>query len=150
MIVVACMLIPGTLANAQEENRGYQLYLQYCASCHGENGRGMGPVSPYLTVKPTDLTHITARRSGEFPREQLKRIIAGEELPPGHGTRTMPVWGERLQDDLIGGANKTAIAGGRISFLVDYLSSIQDTGGKEFENILVPGPRPAPGPGTIR
>ena len=150
MIVIAVILTQGTLATAQEETRGQQLYLQYCASCHGENGRGTGPVSPYLTVQPADLTHIAARRDGEFPSEQLKRIIAGEELPPGHGTRTMPVWGERLQDDLIGGANKAAIAGGRISFLVDYLSAIQETRGKSFENILVPSPRPEPGPGSIR
>lgn len=150
MIVVAFMFIQGTPAKAQEEKRGQMLYLQYCASCHGENGRGTGPVSPYLTVKPTDLTHIATRRDGEFPREQLKRIVAGEELPPGHGTRTMPVWGERLQDDVIGGVNKAAVAGGRISFLVDYLSLLQDTGGKEFENILVPSPRPDPGPGSVR
>jgi hypothetical protein len=129
-----------TLGEAQE---GESLYHQYCASCHGENGLGNGPVAPYLTVKPADLTRISARRDGEFPREQLKRIIAGEELPPGHGTRTMPVWGERLQDDLIGGASKSAIARGRIAFLVDYLQTLQGTGEKGFENTVIPGSTPS-------
>lgn len=149
-MVALALLGQGRAATAQEERQGRMLYLQYCASCHGDTGRGTGPVSPYLTVKPADLTLITARRDGEFPREQIKRIVAGEELPPGHGTRTMPVWGERLQDDVIGGVNKAAVAGGRISFLVDYLFFIQDTKGKTFENILVPSPQPVPGPGSIK
>src|SRR5262245_13274145 len=119
---------------------------QYCASCHGEKGTRNGPMRVYLSVQPADLTRIAERRDGTFPREQVTRIIAGEEIPPGHGTRTMPVWGERLQEGVIGSVRKPAVARGRISFLVDYLESLQGTDKKEFENTVIP--RSAP-PGKI-
>jgi CxxC motif-containing protein (DUF1111 family) len=134
-------------SEAQEINYGPTLYRQYCASCHGEDGKGHGPLEPYLTVKPSDLTRITARRDGDFPREQLTRIVAGDEVIAAHGTRTMPIWGEQLQSDVIGTVNKSAIARGRIGFLVDYLDTLQGTGEKEFENRIVTPPS-APPPGT--
>ena len=41
-----------------------------------------------------DLTHIAMRSGGKFPLARVQRIISGEEqLPSGHGTREMPVWG---------------------------------------------------------
>jgi hypothetical protein len=127
-----------TNGTAQETEPGAKLFHQYCASCHGEKANGNGPVAPYLTTKPSDLTTITARQQGNFPEDQILRIITGEENPPGHGTRTMPVWGERLQDDIVGGASKPAVARGRIAFLVDYLKSIQDASRKPFENVVIP------------
>lgn len=114
------------------------MFHQYCASCHGEKANGNGPVAPYLTTKPSDLTTITERQHGQFPEDQILRIITGEENPPGHGTRTMPVWGERLQDDVVGGASKPTVARGRIAFLVDYLKSIQGATRKTFENVVTP------------
>jgi hypothetical protein len=99
-----------------------------------------------LTVPPADLTRIAERRDGTFPRAQVTRIIAGDETPAGHGTRTMPVWGERLQDDVIGSVGKQAVARGRIAFLVDYLAALQGTAKKTFENTVIPGTAP---PGKV-
>jgi len=147
MVFAATMLV-GTIARgeSQESAQGAHLFHQYCASCHGEKATGNGPVAPYLIVKPADLTRIAERRGGEFPDDQILRIIAGEENPPGHGTRTMPVWGEQLQDDVIGDVSKSAVARGRIAFLVDYLKTIQGAADKkEFENIVIPGSGPRPG-----
>lgn len=74
--------------------RGENLYKAYCASCHGENGRGNGPMASWMKVAPSDLTLIARRNGGKFPIERVDRIISGEEpLPSGHGTRAMPVWG---------------------------------------------------------
>ncbi len=74
--------------------RGDNLYSAYCASCHGNDGKGNGPMAVWLKVQPADLTHIAARNGGKFPLERVDRIISGEEaLPSGHGTRAMPVWG---------------------------------------------------------
>ena len=147
LLLAAIILMSRTApVAAQEAWRGAALFHQYCASCHGEKGTGKGPVAAYLTVQPADLTRIAERRDGTFPRDQLTRIIAGEENPPGHGTRTMPVWGERLQDDVIGSVRKRAVARGRIAFLVDYLESIQGTEKKEFENTVIPGNAP---PGKV-
>ena len=134
-----------TTSDAQETPYGAPLYHQYCASCHGEDGRGHGPVEPYLTVKPADLTRIAARRGGDFPRDQLVHIIAGDEVVAAHGTRTMPIWGEQLQIDVIGTVNKPVVARGRIGFLVDYLETLQGTGEKGSDNIIsVPLGAPPP------
>ncbi len=74
--------------------RGDNLYNTYCASCHGEDAKGKGPMAAWLKVQPADLTHISARNGGKFPLERVDRIISGDEaLPSGHGSRAMPVWG---------------------------------------------------------
>jgi mono/diheme cytochrome c family protein len=74
--------------------RGDNLYQAYCASCHGVDAKGNGPMAVWLKVQPSDLTRIAARNGGTFPLARVDRIISGEEaLPSGHGTRAMPIWG---------------------------------------------------------
>jgi mono/diheme cytochrome c family protein len=74
--------------------QGPDLYKAYCASCHGSLGKGDGPMAKALKVTPSDLTRISARNGGTFPLVRMSRIISGEEqLPGGHGTHEMPVWG---------------------------------------------------------
>jgi mono/diheme cytochrome c family protein len=72
---------------------GAILYRLHCASCHGEDARGNGPVAEFINVKVPDLTQITASRGGNFPDERVFRIIDGQAGIPAHGTRHMPVWG---------------------------------------------------------
>jgi len=74
--------------------QGSKLYEAYCASCHGEDAMGHGPMAVWLKVPPSDLTRIAARNGGEFPLAQVDRIISGEvAVTSGHGTRAMPIWG---------------------------------------------------------
>jgi len=74
--------------------QGPALYKAYCAVCHGNDGKGAGPMAKSLLVPPSDLTHISIRNGGSFPMERIEKIISGQEpLPAGHGTRVMPVWG---------------------------------------------------------
>jgi hypothetical protein len=124
MSVVMMVSVAISTGDAQETHYGPTLYRQYRASCHGEDGKGHGPVEPYLAVKPSDLIRIAARRGGDFPRDQLGRMIAGDEVVAAHGTRTMPIWGEQLQVDVIGAVNKPVVARGRIDFLIDYLETL--------------------------
>jgi mono/diheme cytochrome c family protein len=77
-----------------ESIQGPELYKAYCAVCHGKDGKGDGPMASSLKVTVADLTHIAARNHGKFPAARVEKIISGEEqLPKGHGTQTMPVWG---------------------------------------------------------
>jgi mono/diheme cytochrome c family protein len=110
-LVLSGFLIAGSAAVAQDGKRertsqgeeqqpligsirGDNLYNAYCASCHGEDAKGKGPMAAWLKVQPADLTRISARNGGKFPLERVDRIISGEEaLPSGHGSRAMPVWG---------------------------------------------------------
>src|SRR5690625_6298082 len=36
--------------------RGHAAFITSCASCHGEDGRGGGPVAEFLTIPVPDLT----------------------------------------------------------------------------------------------
>jgi len=77
LIVVA--LTTGS-ALAQEASPGEQLYLQYCAQCHGENGDGKGVAAPYLKPRPRDFTQgkykIRSTPTGTLPTDDdLRRVI---------------------------------------------------------------------------
>lgn len=87
-------------SDARKENplidsiRGADLFKAYCASCHGTDATGGGPMAAALKTKPTDLTRISARNGGTFPFERIRKIVSGEAQPAsGHGSREMPVWG---------------------------------------------------------
>lgn len=102
--------------------RGDNLYSAYCASCHGNDGKGNGPMAAWLKVQPADLTHIAARNGGKFPLERVDRIISGEEaLPSGHATRAMPVWGPVFSQV----ARDQDLGRVRINNLARYLRDIQ-------------------------
>jgi mono/diheme cytochrome c family protein len=72
---------------------GADLFRAHCAPCHGENGKGHGPVAPALSVQVADLTTIAQRNGGKFPAERVRKIIAGDEVFAAHGSREMPIWG---------------------------------------------------------
>jgi mono/diheme cytochrome c family protein len=77
-----------------ESIQGPALYSAYCAVCHGKDGRGSGPMAKSLKTTTPDLTRIAVRSGGKFSLTRVQRIISGEEqVPAGHGTREMPVWG---------------------------------------------------------
>lgn len=101
--------------------KGQDLFHAYCASCHGDDGRGNGPVGPALNVKPADLTTIAQRHGGVFPSPRVRAIIAGADLVLAHGSREMPIWGPIFhqieQDQDLGNV--------RLQNLVIYIESIQ-------------------------
>ena len=98
LLVFACCCFgqkppaPGT--RLIESIQGPALYKAYCSVCHGADARGNGPMATTLKVAPSDLTRIASRNNGEFPRQKIEKIIAGEApIPGGHGPSDMPVWG---------------------------------------------------------
>jgi mono/diheme cytochrome c family protein len=72
---------------------GPDLYRMYCASCHGREGTGDGPVAIALKVPPPDLTVLARRQQGVFPAFEVETIIRNGKALPAHGSRKMPVWG---------------------------------------------------------
>jgi mono/diheme cytochrome c family protein len=65
----------------------------YCASCHGRTGEGNAPAAQSLRTAPGDLTLLTRRNGGTFPRERVTATIDGSGGTPIHGGPDMPVWG---------------------------------------------------------
>lgn len=103
---------------------GKNTFRAYCASCHGKEARGDGPVAEHLRVAPTDLTGITDRNGGEFPAERVAQIIDGREKVRGHGSSDMPIWG-----DAFGKADESLSdeqVRSKITNLVHFLESIQE------------------------
>ena len=73
---------------------GGDLFRFYCASCHGRDGKGDGPVAAALTRRPPDLTTIAMRNGGGFPTDQVEGFVTGNRVPTlAHGSAEMPVWG---------------------------------------------------------
>jgi mono/diheme cytochrome c family protein len=105
---------------------GRQLFLTYCASCHGPNGRGGGVMSSELRHVVPDLTKFAMRNGGVFPSVRLQQIIDGTGIP-SHGTREMPVWGDAFRR-MRGGSEASASA--RIEAVTKFLESIQDRTGE--------------------
>ena len=118
---VAMARAPGTDDVAQ----GRALYLQYCASCHGRNADGNGPVAPALSTPPANLHLLWERYGNPLPDDQIARFIDGRADVKAHGPRDMPVWGEVWQNPKGRGSENRVKE--RISKLVAYLQSIQKT-----------------------
>jgi len=102
-------------------------YQNYCAVCHGVDAKGKGLMSKFLTVRPADLTQLKNNNGGTFPFWRTYRVIDGSEEVLGHGTREMPIWGDRFRTQA--GGNDTgsrAQAAGRLIGLVFYLQRVQE------------------------
>src|SRR5271169_4514525 len=54
---------------------GKTMYKQYCASCHGIDGKGRGPAASALNTRPADLTTLAKRHNGKFPREYVAGVL---------------------------------------------------------------------------
>jgi mono/diheme cytochrome c family protein len=106
-------------APATEPMSGAQLFRTHCASCHGADAAGGGPISAQLRNAVPDLTTFSARNGGMFPAERVRQMIEGRG-PAAHGDRSMPVWG-----DVFRRQNADADATMRIESIVTFLRSIQ-------------------------
>ncbi len=110
-VFVAVVLMPGFVAAAADFQEaaqpatrrmrqissvdGKDLYAEYCAQCHGREGKGDGPRAKDLSKPVPDLTRIAARSGGEFKRSKVERFISGEDRP-GSAPRIDPKTGRTV------------------------------------------------------
>lgn len=121
-----------TVAQAQEQS-GRDEFMVACAGCHGESGKGDGPLAALLNVDTPDLTKLTADKGdGTFPFQYAVWMVDGREIIRAHGAE-MPVWGDRYLASAAAAERASEppemrenIARGRILSLVYYLESIQE------------------------
>ena len=112
------------------ETIGSDEYRISCQNCHGEGGKGDGPMMELLTKKPSDLTTLAKNNEGEYPFVKIYQMIDGRVAVPGHGDREMPIWGARYAEEdyeRYGTAfGAEDVVRGRILQLVYYIQSLQE------------------------
>lgn len=132
------------LPSAAVNDLGSRLFRTHCATCHGVDGRGTGPMANQLRRAPPDLTRYAARNGGLFPSETVRRIIDGRDVA-SHGIGDMPVWGDVFRKT--DGVTETEVRA-RIDAIVRYLEAIQTRLARRnhvpASRILASG-RPSPG-----
>jgi mono/diheme cytochrome c family protein len=104
--------------------RGAVLYRIHCASCHGAEAKGDGPVASALRKKPDDLTGLARREAGKFPDERVRSFIDGRTELDAHGAREMPVWGLSFAERGLDATRESEIQA-EIRALARYIESLQ-------------------------
>src|SRR5262249_59715175 len=91
MVLCGVLLVWGSTALAERGNdaNGKKLYLTYCFTCHGQDGKGDGYVAQIQPVRPRDLTSDTYMSTRTD--EQLFRAISLGSAA-FHGPAVMPAW----------------------------------------------------------
>ena len=139
VILVLLFIATVSLTHANDRNKlsesedliieGQKEFLQSCAICHGDEGKGDGPYFSALVNKPTDLTQLLIENEGEFPFIDIYLIIDGREISGFHGARLMPIWGDRFSEDfwsVVSPDYASTLVRGRIFELLLYIYSIQE------------------------
>jgi mono/diheme cytochrome c family protein len=122
-MLLSCFLVWAQEPKLIDSIQGPELFKAYCASCHGQDARGKGPMAASLKAVPADLTRISVRNRGVFPLARVEKIISGEEQPSsGHGSREMPVWGPIFSKV----THDVDLGRVRINNLARYLRDIQE------------------------
>jgi hypothetical protein len=103
-------------------------FMTYCSACHGVSGIGDGTVAEFLTLTAVNLTQLSLKNGGIFPRQRAIEVIDGRAQVSVHGARDMPVWGDWFKFEADTGeadAKTEKIVRERITALVDYLETLQ-------------------------
>ena len=128
-----CLTSNAVFAESIAAKLGEVQYRTNCMVCHGEAGKGDGPMADQLTQKPSNLQLLSKSHNGYFPFDKVYDMIDGRNAIRAHGTSDMPVWGNAFVPDIdmMTGSRdavkeqvEAAIAG-RILSVVYYLQSIQ-------------------------
>lgn len=128
-ILVGCVLaMLGTISAAQDAEEGGEIYMEFCATCHGVNATGNGPMAPVLILQPPDLTALTSRNDGVFPMTRVVMRIDGRDPLTSHGS-PMPIYGDFFEGESISLKTETGqpiMTSPAIVDLVAYLQSLQN------------------------
>ena len=102
---------------------GKEMFVSYCASCHGKDAKGDGPAAHALKQLPADLTTLAKRNGGKYPTNKVTSILRGQTTLMAHGDQEMPVWGPVFWRLSQGREEQVQM---RIANLNRYLESLQE------------------------
>ena len=101
---------------------GQETFRAYCASCHGLDAKGTGPVAAALKYKPSDLTQLSKGNGGKFPSAVVEDALQSDPLIPAHGSRETPIWSDAFRNT---NRDETLVRI-KIHNVVLYIESIQE------------------------
>ena len=113
------------LSADNDVTEGHEYFVRYCASCHGTDALGDGPVAKSLATPPANLRKLGDKYGMPLPAHRIAELIDGRDTARAHGSHAMPVWGEKLYE-LGHGAQGEAGISDVIAKLIAYLNTIQD------------------------
>ena len=93
------MILPFLVAACVEEKQptGAEDFAAFCSGCHGPAAKGNGPMASSLAHKPADLTGLSRRNGGEFPKlAKIWGYTGGKD-----GEAVMPNFGPLLDSPLV-------------------------------------------------
>jgi mono/diheme cytochrome c family protein len=99
---------------------GKAMFNEYCAVCHGIDGKGDGPAASALKKPPANLSQLNHLNHGIFPDRLVANAIRGDATIGAHGSKEMPVWGDLFKS--IGNESSIHM---RIANLTTYVKSLQ-------------------------
>ena len=124
--LIACAATAACV-QTEPEISGQAAFMESCAGCHGTDARGAGAVGQTLGKVPPDLTGLSARNGGVFPRDYVMSTIDGLTRRP-HFSPDMPEFGAGDMGDttIVENADGTGTpVPERLLALADYLESLQ-------------------------
>jgi mono/diheme cytochrome c family protein len=100
---------------------GQEMFVSYCAPCHGQDGKGGGPAASAMKQAPADLTRLAAANGGKYPDRKVAGILSAKTVS-AHGSSDMPVWGNLFKTL---GTGQNSIVQMRITNLTEYVRTLQ-------------------------
>ena len=123
--ILALVFMGQSMTHSAAANPGKEMYVQYCSSCHGRDGRGSGAVSPFLKVKVPDLTLLKKKNKGIYPMDQVMFAIDGRRKLRSHGDPAMPVWGESFSAEVKDPKSAEVTVGSKEKAIAEYVATLQ-------------------------
>jgi mono/diheme cytochrome c family protein len=112
-----------TTAAATSPASGKDMFMSYCASCHGKDAKGDGPAAGALKQAPADLTSLAKQNGGKYPADKVTSVLRGQTTLMAHGDQDMPVWGPVFWKMSQGHEEQVQM---RIANLNQYIESLQE------------------------
>jgi len=69
-ILVVMPTVPANSQTPVPADLGRGDFMNYCAACHGVEAKGDGTVAEFLTIAAANLTQMSLRNGGIFPRQR--------------------------------------------------------------------------------
>lgn len=127
LLLITTTAVGSAAAQEIDAEAGRDLFMYFCAECHGMDAASTGPLAEMLAIEPPVLLRLSERNDGAFPIEAVAMQIDGQIPVETHSY--MPVFGSSFDGD---GAVALSLPSGqpmlvsqRLANLIAYLQSVQ-------------------------